>query len=101
MKLKKGDKIKVISGKDKGKESVIETVYTAKNKVLVKDVNMVTKHIKATKNDKGGVVKVARPIDVSNVMFIDPKTNKPSRIGYKIVDGKKVRVSKKSGEIIN
>lgn len=101
MKLKKGDKIIVITGKDKGKESIVEVVYNEKNKVLAKDINIATKHVKPSKNDKGGIIKVARPINASNVMFLDPKENKPSRIGYKIVDGKKVRFSKKSGEIIN
>jgi large subunit ribosomal protein L24 len=101
MKLKKGDKIIVITGKDKGKESVVELVYKDTNKILAKDINIATKHVKPSKKDKGGIIKVAKSINASNVMFLDPKLNKPSRIGYRIVDGKKVRISKKSGEIIN
>lgn len=100
MKIHKGDKVKVISGKYKGQESVVEKVFEDKNKVLVENVNIVSKHIKSSKGVQGGIVKVNRPIDASNVMVICPKTQKPTRIGYKIVDGKKVRISKKSGEAL-
>ena len=102
MKIKKGDKVKVIAGKYKGTESVVEKVINNKNQVLVKDVNLFTKHIKPSKGVEGGInEKFAKPIDASNVMLIDPKTNKPTKIGYKIVDGKKYRVSRKSGELID
>ena len=102
MKIRKGDKVKVIAGKFKGVESVVEKVIINTGKVLVKDVNLFTKHIKPTKNSEGSIdTKFAKPIDVSNIMLICPKTNKPTRIGYKIVDGKKYRVSKKSGELID
>lgn len=102
MKFKKGDKVKVIAGKFKGTESTIEKVLTDKNKVVVKDVNLFTKHNKPTRNAQGSIDdKFIKPIDASNVMLIDAKTGKPTRIGYKMVDGKKYRVSKKSGELVD
>jgi large subunit ribosomal protein L24 len=102
MKFKKGDKVKVIAGKFKGTESTIEKVLTDANKVIVKDVNVFTKHIKPTRNSAGSIDdKFIKPIDASNIMLIDAKSGKPTRIGYKMVDGKKYRVSKKSGELID
>jgi large subunit ribosomal protein L24 len=102
MKIRKGDKVKVIAGKFKGTESVVERVFEKTGQVMVKDVNLNTKHIKPSKNAEGGIdTKFAKPIDASNIMLICPKTNKPTRVGYKMVDGKKYRVSKKSGELID
>ncbi|MCX7996338.1 MAG: 50S ribosomal protein L24 [Patescibacteria group bacterium] len=98
MKFKKGDQVIVIAGKDKGKEGTIERVYEGSNTVLIRDINMFTKAVK--KSDQmpaGGFVKVPRPIDASNVMLKDPKSGKPTRIGVKEIDGKKVRIAKKSG----
>lgn len=98
MKLKKGDTVIVIAGKDKGKEGAIERVYENSNTVLIQDVNTYTKAVK--KSDQmpaGGFVKVPRPIDASNVMLKDPKTGKPTRVGIRLKDGKKVRIAKKSG----
>lgn len=100
MKIHKGDKVKVITGKDRGKEGLVERVLPTKNKVVVENVNVVTRHIKSTSQREGGLVKLNKPIDASNVMIICPKTSKPTRVGYKIVDGKKYRISKKSGEVI-
>lgn len=96
MKLKKGDKVKIISGKDKGKEGKIEKVYRKSNKVLILGINLYKRHVK--KNEKlpqGGIVDVPRPIDVSKVMLICPKCNKLTRIGYKIEKDKKIRICKK------
>lgn len=102
MKIRKGDKVKVIAGKYKGTESVVEKVLVNSNQVVVKDVNLNTKHIKPTKGVEGGInEKFVKPIDASNVMLIDPKSGKPTKIGFKMVDGKKYRVSKKSGELID
>ena len=101
MKIHKGDKVKVMAGKDKGAEAVVQMVYLKTNKVLVESVNSVTKHIKPSANKQGGIVQVNKPIDVSNVMLICPITNKPTRVGVKIIDGKKYRISKKSGEVIS
>lgn len=101
MKIRKGDKVKILSGKDKGVESTVLAVFIDKNKVLVENVNVLKKHVKATDKKEGGIQSITKPINVSNVMLICPKTQKPTRIGYKIVDGKKYRVSKKSNEFID
>ncbi len=101
MKLKKGDKIKVMIGKDKGRDGVIERVYTASNKLFVPGLNLYKKHVK--KNEKmpqGGVVDVPRLIDASKVMLVCPKCGKPSRIGYETKAGKKSRVCKTCEKII-
>lgn len=100
--VKKNDKVKVIAGKDKGTEGVVEQVIPAANRVVVKGVNIVKKHQKPSNaNPNGWIIEVEAPIDASNVMLIDPKDGKPTRVGYKVVDGKKVRVSKKSGETLD
>ena len=102
MKIKKGDKVKVISGKDKGKIAVVLKALTGVNKIVVEGVGIVKKHVKpGTISKEGGIIKIEKPIDVSNVMYYDEKINKTVRIGYKIVNGKKYRISKKSGEIID
>lgn len=99
MHVKKGDKVKVISGKDRDKEGVILQVFPKKNRVIVEGVNMVKKHARPSQdNPQGGILNIEAPIHVSNVMPIDPKTGEPTRVGYKIIDGKKVRIAKKSGE---
>ncbi len=100
--VKKGDKVQVISGKDKGKQGVILAAYPAKERVVVEGVNIVKKHSKPNQaSPQGGILEREAPIHVSNVMLLDPTTNKPTRVGHKIVDGKKVRVSKKTGEVID
>ncbi len=99
--VKKNDKVKVIAGKDKGKEGVIEKVFPAKDRVIVKGVNIVKKHQKPTNaNPNGGIVEVEAPIHVSNVMLIDSSNNEATRVGFKVEDGKKVRVSKKTGKTL-
>lgn len=99
MHVKKGDKVQVIAGKDKGKQGVILAAYPKKQRVLVEGVNIVKKHSKPTQaNPQGGIIEQEAPIHVSNVMPLDPKTNEPTRVGYKVVDGKKIRIAKKSGE---
>jgi large subunit ribosomal protein L24 len=98
MKIQTGDKVKVITGKDKGKEGTVVRVHIKAGSVVVEGVNMTTRHLKATKEREGGIIKLEKPINVSNVMLIDG--GKANRIGYKIVDGKKYRVAKKSGEVI-
>ena len=101
MKIHKGDKVKVITGKDKGKEGKVLAVYQLKNKVLVEGVNKVKKHVKpGTVSKEGGIVVIEKPIDVSNVMYIDSNSGNPVRVGFKIVEGQKYRINKKSGEII-
>jgi len=102
MHVKKGDKVAVISGKDKGKTGVILEAYPKNNRVLVEGVNIVKKHAKPSQdNPQGGIISQEAPIHVSNVMPLDPKTGEPTRVGYKEVDGKKVRVAKKSGEVLD
>jgi len=98
MKIQKNDKVIVIAGKDKGKTGVVLKALPQKNKVVIEGVNVQKKHIKAGATEGGaGIIERAAPIDVSNVMIIDPESKKPSRIGKKLVGGKYVRIAKKSG----
>lgn len=102
MKLKKGDSVVVVSGKDKGKTGTILRTLPADNKVLIEGVGMVKRHVKRSMlGQSGGIIEQARPISASNVMFVDPKTNKPTRIGRKVEDGKNVRFAKKSGTTLS
>jgi large subunit ribosomal protein L24 len=102
MHVKKGDKVMVISGKDKGKTGVILEALPKKERVLVEGVNIVKKHTKPNQaNPQGGIVSQEAPIHVSNVMLIDPKSGEPTRVGYKVEGDKKVRVAKKSGEVLD
>jgi len=103
MHVKKDDTVIVISGKDKGKKGRVLEAYPRENRVLVEGVNLVKKHQKPNpQNPQGGIISQEAPIHASNVMLVDPKTGQPTRIGYKVLDnGKKVRVAKKSGEIID
>ena len=100
MKLKKGDTVKVIAGKDKGQEGEIVHVYPSDNKVLVNGINTAKKHSKARKaNQQGGIIDRDMPVDASNVMLVHK--GKPTRVGYKIqADGTKVRIAKRNGEVI-
>lgn len=96
MKIKKGDKVKVMAGKDAGREGTIERVYTKSNKALIQKINIYKKHIK--KNEKmpqGGVVEVPRPIDISKIMLVCPKCGKSTRVSFVIEKNKKYRVCKK------
>ena len=97
MNFKTGDKVVVISGKDKGKEGKITHVLRAENRVVVEGVNIVKKHVKGNGQTAGSINEVEAPIHASNVMIIDPKTKKPTRIGHSVnKDGKIIRVAKKS-----
>lgn len=101
MKIKKDDNVIVIAGADKGKTGTVLRAFPKDNKVLVSGVNVHKKHQRARKsNEKGQIIDKAMPINASNVMLLDPKTNKPTRVGRKVVDGKSVRVAKKSGATI-
>jgi len=98
MHIKKGDKVRVISGADRGKEGIVQRVYPKLNKVVVEGVNVHKKHRKPSQSvPDGSIVDIYVPIDASNVMVIDPKTKKPTRVYIKQVKGKNVRFAK-SGE---
>ncbi|MFX3674646.1 MAG: 50S ribosomal protein L24 [Paenisporosarcina sp.] len=102
MHVKKGDKVMVISGKEKGKTGTIIAAFPKKDRVLVEGLNIVKKHMKPNQaSPQGGIVNQEASIHVSNVMLIDPKSGEPTRVGYKVEDGKKIRIAKKSGESID
>ncbi len=102
MKIKKGDTVKVIAGKDRGKTGKVLKTYPKDNKVVVEGVNIQTKHAKATRNTAAEIKHIEGPIDASNVMYYDTKAKKASRVGYTVdKNGKKVRVSKKTGNVID
>ncbi|MFC6201856.1 50S ribosomal protein L24 [Lactiplantibacillus nangangensis] len=99
MLIKTGDKVRVISGKDRGQEGTVKAVIKAKNRVVVEGVNKIKKHQKPTNvNPQGGIVDIEAAFDASNVMILDPSTNEPTRLGVRREDGKRVRYAKKSGK---
>lgn len=101
-KVKKGDKVVVTTGRDKGKTGEILRVITDENRVLVQGVNMVKRHTRATQTAAGGIIEKEAPVHVSNVAHIDPKSNEPTRVGIRILeDGRKVRFAKRSGEVLD
>lgn len=102
LRIKKNDQVMIIAGKDKGKTGKVLKVMKESNTAVVENINMVKKAQRPSEaNQQGGFVEVAKPIHLSNIMLIDKKSNKPTRFGAKILkDGKKVRVSKRSGEVI-
>ena len=100
LKIKKGDTVKVITGKDKGKEGKVISVDVQKGKVVVEGVNMITKHSKPSQaNPNGGIVQKEAAIDISNVMLV--VDGKATRVGFEVKDGKKVRVAKATGAVID
>ena len=101
MKIKKDDVVVVITGKDKGKKGRVLKADPAKNRVVVEGVNVQTKHQKQTRTAKAEIRHFEGPIDAPNVMLYDKKADAPVRVGYKIENGKKVRVSKKTGAVID
>lgn len=102
LKVKKGDQVVVLAGKDKGKRGNIIKVFPTETKVLVSGVNMVKRHTKPSHTSAGGIISKEAPLHASNVAVVDPKTNKPTRVGFKVLEnGKKVRVAKRSGEVIS
>ena len=101
LKIKKGDTVYVNAGNDKGKTGKVLSVLTEKDRVIVEGVNLVSKHTKPnSKQPQGGIIKQEAGIHVSNLQLIDPQSGKPTRVGHKVVDGKKIRYAKKSGEEI-
>ncbi len=100
LKLKKGDTVRVIAGKDKDKEGKIREINKKNNTVIVEGINMITKHTKpSAQNQQGGIVNQEGPIDISNVMYVSE--GKVTRIGFQVQDGKKVRVAKATGKVID
>lgn len=101
-KIKKNDTVIVLVGKDKGREGQVLTVMPKDDKVLVQGINIVSRHTRPSQAQAGGIIKKEAPMHVSNVAIKDPKTGKPTRVGFKIMDdGKKVRFAKGSGEVID
>ncbi|HEX6959647.1 MAG TPA: 50S ribosomal protein L24 [Ferrovibrio sp.] len=101
LKIRKGDNVIVISGRDRGKTGTVLKVMPVENRVVVQGVNVVKRHMRPRPGHPGGIVEKELPIHVSNVAHIDPKDQKPTRVGYKIVDGRKVRFARRSGELID
>ena len=101
MKIKKNDTVLVITGKDKGKSGKVLRTIPSENRIVVEGVNIQTRHQKAKQDVPAQIVKVEGPIDASNVLYYDKKAGKGSRIGYKIENGKKVRISKATGNVID
>jgi large subunit ribosomal protein L24 len=101
-KIKKGDKVVVTTGRDKGKVGEILRMLPKENRAIVQGVNLVKRHQRQTAAQEGGIVSKELSIHVSNLALRDPKSNKPTRVGFKfLADGKKVRVAKRSGEVID
>jgi len=100
LKLKKGDNVLVISGKDKGKTGSIISIFPKVNKVIIKGVNIVKKHQKPSKQSAGGIVEKELAVHLSNLAFLSLKDGKKTKIGFKIENNKKIRFEKKTGEII-
>ena len=101
-KIRKGDKVIVLTGRDKGKKGEVIRVDTSRQRVLVQGVNMVKRHAKASARGPGGINAIEAPIHVSNVAHLDPKSDKPTRVGFKTIEGgRKVRYAKRSGEVID
>ncbi|MBL3570345.1 50S ribosomal protein L24 [Rhodovulum sp. BSW8] len=100
-KLKKGDKVVLLAGKDKGREGTILSVDPKAGKAVVEGLNMAVRHQRQTQTSQGGRMPKAMPIDLSNLAMVDPKEGGPTRVGFRVEDGKKVRFAKKSGEVID
>lgn len=102
VKIKKGDKVVVLAGKDKGKQGEVLAVHRDTNRAVVSGVNVVKRHTRPSPQGQGGIVEKEAALHISNIAIVDPKTGKATRIGYKILeDGRKVRVAKGSGEMID
>lgn len=102
LKIKKGDRVQVIAGKDKGKSGDVVRVMPKDNKAIVSGINVAKRHQRQTAQQTGGIVNKEQPIHISNLSLLDPKDNKPTRVGYKVLeDGRKVRVARRSMEVID
>jgi large subunit ribosomal protein L24 len=102
LKIKKGDHVVVVTGKDKGKKGEVLKVLPAENRAVVKGVSMVRRHQRQTASQEGGIITKEAPIHISNIALEDPKDGQPTRVGYKFLkDGRKVRFARRSGEVID
>ena len=102
LKIKKGDNVVVISGRDKGKTGEVLRVFPAEARAVVQGVNIARRHTKPRMGEPGGILEKELPIHISNLAHIDPQSGRPTRIGYRFLeDGRKVRVARRSGEVID
>ena len=102
LKIKKGDRVIVTAGRDKGKTGEVLKIITKNDRVLVQGVNMIKRHQRPTQTAQGGIVEMEATIHISNLAHIDPKDQKPTRVGFKVLEGeRKVRFAKRSGEVID
>ena len=99
-KIKKGDQVVVITGRDKGKKGEVLEVLRAESRLRVQGVNMVKRHRRATQNDPGGIIPMEAPLHISNVAHVDPESGAATRVGFEVKDGKKVRIAKRSGKAL-
>ena len=100
--VRKGDRVVVTTGRDKGKTGEVLSVLPKENRLVVQGVNMIKRHTRATQTQSGGIIEREAPLHLSNVMLADPKTGEATRVGFKTLDdGRKVRVAKRSGEVID
>ena len=100
MRIKKGDTVKVIAGKDKGKTGTVLRTLPKEDRVVVEGLNIAKKHVKPSQAGQGGIEEFPAPIHVSNVKLVDPKSGEATRVGYRFEDGKKVRFFKSTGELV-
>jgi large subunit ribosomal protein L24 len=101
-KIRKGDKVIVLAGKDKGKRGEVIAMLRSEGRAIVSGVNLVKRHTRPSPQGQGGIIEKEAPIHVSNLAIEDPKTGQPTRVGYKILeDGRKVRIARRSGEVID
>ncbi|MBX3570567.1 MAG: 50S ribosomal protein L24 [Rhizobiaceae bacterium] len=101
-KIRKGDKVVVLTGKDKGRSGEVLSVSPKEDTAIVRGINIVVRHQRQSQSQEGGLVRKEAPIHLSNIALADPKDGKPTRVGFQVgTDGKKVRVAKRSGEVIN
>ena len=100
-KIRKGDKVVVLTGRDKGRSGEVISVHPSEGRALVRGINMVKRHQRQTQSQEAGIISKEAPIHLSNIAIADPKDGKPTRVGFKVEGDKKVRVAKRSGETIN
>ena len=101
LKIRKDDTVVVLTGRDKGKSGKVLKVIPKEGRVVVQGVNVAKRHTRGRPGQPGGIVEAEKALSASNVAHLDPKDNKPTRVGFRVVDGKKVRFAKRSGELID